>query len=87
MNSAILILLASLCNCVCLGVGLAVGAVIVCANQNRGKHVSDKPVKIFGKQAKEHSAKEKRMQEAVQTMMHNIDVYDGTDAGQRDVIL
>lgn len=29
----------------------------------------------------------RKEQEAVQTMLHNIDVYDGTGLGQKDIVL
>lgn len=37
------------------------------------------------KENKELSREQKEKQEAIKTMMHNIDMYDGTEVGQRDV--
>ena len=37
------------------------------------------------KERKELDQEQKRQQEAVKTMLHNIDVYDGTDMGQQDI--
>lgn len=87
MNSATLILLTSLCNGLFLSLGFTVGFAIIIANQVKGKHWTEKPIKLSRKQVKEHREEERKQQEAVQTMMHNIDVYDGTEAGQQDVIL
>lgn len=85
MNSVLMILLMSLCNGLFLGIGLVAGFAIVSANQVQGKHWTEKPIKLSRKQVKEHREEERKQQENVQIMMHNIDVYDGTDTGQIDM--
>ena len=85
MNSVLMILLMSLCNGLFLGIGLMVGFAIVSANLVQGKHWTEKPIKLSRKQVKEHREEERKQQENAQIMMHNIDVYDGTENGQIDM--
>lgn len=85
MKIAILILLTGLCNGLFLAFGFTAACAIILANQVEGKHWTQKPLKLSRKQAKEQREEEKRRQELAETMLHNIDVYDGTDKDQRNV--
>lgn len=85
MNSVTLILLTSLCNGLFFAIGLAAGFTLFYASKADGKQWTQKPLKLSRKQVKEQQKEERRRQETTEIMMHNIDVYNGTDEGQRDV--
>lgn len=85
MSSATLILLTSLCNGLFLAIGFTACSAILLANKVEGKHWTEKPIKLSRRQAKEQQKEEKKRQEKEAIMMHNIDVYNGTDEGQLDV--
>lgn len=85
MNFAILILLTSLCNALCIGIGVAVGAMVIRKPEKSAEGWKEKPLPVSRRERKEQAREEKQKQAALDTMMHNIDVYDGTGAGQRDV--
>ena len=79
MEAAILILLTSLSNCLCVAVGLAVGQKI--AGHSVSYTLKEKPVSR--KEAKAIREEQKKQQETFAALQHNIDVYDGTDNGQK----
>ncbi len=81
MEIAILILLTSLSNCLCVAVGMAVGQKLT--GQRSDCTMQEKP--ISKKEAKAMRAEHRKQQENLETMLHNIDVYDGTPDGQRHV--
>lgn len=87
MNSAILILLVCLSNGIFLGLGMIAGCAICVSMGNRGGSAPEKTLKPTKKELKAQRAEEKKMKAAMDDMMHNIDVYDGTDEGQRDIKL
>jgi hypothetical protein len=70
-----------LSNVVCLIVGTKIGQ-----NVTQGKKVKlpDPVAKI---QSFKESQEYKKEQEALDTMLYNIDVYDGTSLGQKDIRL
>jgi RNase H-fold protein (predicted Holliday junction resolvase) len=65
-------------NIVCFLVGARVGQAV-----SRGEKVLPAPTEVI----REHKAKAKQEQEMdrVSTILHNIENYDGTSIGQRDV--
>lgn len=77
METALLALVISVSNIICVWIGA------------RASSGTDKP-KLIGpvfesKEIKTARKEREQQQAAVQTMMHNIDVYDGTGAGQQDI--
>lgn len=89
MNELLLVVLVCLSNITCLIVGVKVGQK---ANQretfipiNVEKPKFPNPVEKV-KSFKE-SQEIKKEQEAIEDMLYNIDVYDGTSLGQRDIRL
>lgn len=80
METALLALVISVSNIICVWIG---------AKARSGTEHTDK-VKLIGpvfepKESKMTRKEREQQQAAVQTMMHNIDVYDGTGAGQQDI--
>lgn len=83
MDLMLLAVFISLSNLICLIVGVKVGQ-----KAHRGEDIAIKipnPVQKIQsmKEAREHN----RDREAVETMLYNIDVYDGTGMGQKDIVL
>lgn len=83
MNELLLLAFVCLSNIACFIVGAKVG-------QKEHPAEGIKPVipveKVKVKSFKE-SQEVKKQQEAVEDMLHNIEVYDGTSLGQRDIRL
>lgn len=72
-----------LSNIICLLVGIKAGHT---ATKSEGVKISNPIEKAKARrEQKELTQEQKQQQEAFKTMMHNIDVYDGTEAGQRDI--
>ena len=72
----------SLSNLVCLIVGVKVGQ-----KAHRGEDIAIKiPNPVQKVQSMKDSQEYKRDREAVETMLYNIDVYDGTGMGQKDIM-
>lgn len=83
MEVMLLAVFVSLSNLICLIVGVKVGQ-----KAYRGEEVSMKlPNPVEKVQSFKVSQEKKKEQEAVETMLHNIDVYDGTGLGQREISL
>lgn len=83
MELFLVALLFSISNIVCVLIGVRAGARATASDnfkiQNPVEKVKER------RENKELSREQKERQEAVKTMLHNIDVYDGTDIGQQDV--
>jgi len=85
MELCLAVLAVSLSNILCFLIGVKTGT-------NTG---AKEPFKLPNpvEKVKEHkeskalSREQKQRQEALKTMLHNIDVYDGTDMGQQEVRL
>lgn len=77
----------------CLIVLIVCTSNVLCAmigsksNSRPGEAVKLNPIEKIREQKenKAMSREEKERQEALKTMLHNIDVYDGTDMGQQDL--
>lgn len=74
----------SLANVICFATGLKAGSN---RSKSEGRNMLNPVEKVKEhREQKEQQQEYKQRQEAVKTMLHNIDVYDGTDAGQKDVM-
>ncbi len=83
MDVMLLTVFICLSNLICLLVGVKVGQ-----KAYRGEDIAMKfPNPVENVQTFKVSQEKKREQEAVETMLHNIDVYDGTGLGQREINL
>lgn len=83
MNELLLVLFICLSNVTCLLVGVKVGQ-----KANRGEELVMKlPNPVEKVQSFKVSQENKKEQEAIKDMLYNIDVYDGTGLGQRDIDL
>ena len=83
MDVMLLAVFISLSNLICLIVGVKVGQ-----KAYRGEDISMKlPNPVEKVQSFKVSQEKKKEQEAVEDMLYNIDVYDGTSLGQRDIRL
>lgn len=81
MDMLLLVAVICLSNVTCLVVGAMIGQKV-----GRGEEIKlpDPVAKVQSiKETKEY----RKEQEAFENMMHNIDVYDGTGAGQREITL
>lgn len=79
MESVLLVVLICLSNIVCLIAGAKIGQKVY-----RGEEIKlPNPVEKI--QSFKDSQEYKKELKALDTMLHNIDVYDGTGLGQRDV--
>ena len=79
MELLLVALIISLSNIACVIIGIKAGC---------GKDIKiSSPVEIIKehKENKEAQFEEKQKQQAIATMLHNIDVYDCTGAGQQDI--
>ena len=85
MNNVILILLVSLCNGLFLALGFTAACAIFLTDTVEGKHWTQKPPKLPRKLAKAQQKELQKQQETMEIMLHNIDVYNGTGEGQRNV--
>lgn len=68
-------------NIACFAIGAKIGQAVV-----RGEKVTvapENPIKAIREREQKRQAKEE--QERIDTIMRNIDNYDGTDRGQQDV--
>lgn len=83
MEVMLLALFVSLSNLICLIVGVKVGQ-----KAYRGEDIKMKiPNPVEKIQSIKDTHEYKREQEAVDTMLYNIDVYDGTGLGQKEIRL
>jgi hypothetical protein len=83
MDVLLLVVFISLSNFICLVVGVKVGQ-----KAYRGEDIKMKlPNPVEKVKTFRESQETKKEQEAVETMLYNIDVYDGTGLGQRDIRL
>lgn len=83
MDVLLLVVFISLSNFICLIVGVKVGQ-----KAYRGEDIKMKlPNPVEKVKTFKESQETKKEQEAVETMLYNIDVYDGTGLGQRDIRL
>lgn len=79
MESLLLVVFISLSNIACLIVGAKIGQ-----KAYRGEDIK-LPDPVAKVQSFKDSQEHKKEQEALETMMYNIDVYDGTGLGQKDI--
>lgn len=77
----LLVVFICLSNVACLIAGAKIGQ-----KAYRGEDIK-LPDPVAKVQSFKDSQEYKKEQEAIDTMMHNIDVYDGTGLGQKDVVL
>lgn len=83
MDVLLLVVFISLSNFICLVVGVKVGQ-----KAYRGEDITMKlPNPVEKVKTFKESQESKKDQEAIATMLHNIEVYDGTGLGQRDIRL
>lgn len=81
MEQLLLVVFICLSNIACLIVGTKVGQ-----KAYRGEDIR-LPNPVEKAQAYKDSQEYRKEQAAVETMLHNIDVYDGTGIGQKDIVL
>lgn len=81
MEQVLLVAVICLSNVVCLIAGAKIGQK-VCRGEEIKLPNPVERVQTF-KEAQEY----KKEQEAMETMLHNINVYDGTSVGQKDIVL
>lgn len=79
MESLLLVVFISLSNIACLIVGAKIGQ-----KAYRGEEIK-LPDPVAKVKSIKDSQERKKEQEAVETMLYNIDVYDGTGLGQKDI--
>lgn len=83
MDVVLLVVFVCLSNFICLIVGVKVGQ-----KASRGEDIPIKlPNPVEKIQTMKDSQEHKREREAIETMLYNIDVYDGTGMGQKDIVL
>lgn len=83
MDVLLLVVFISLSNFICLIVGVKVGQ-----KAYRGEDIKMKlPNPVEKVKTFKESQETEKEREAVETMLYNIDVYDGTGLGQRDIRL
>lgn len=75
----LLLVVICLSNVFCLIVGVNVGQ-----KASRGEEIK-LPDPVAKVQAAKDAQEYRKEQEALDTMLHNIDVYDGTSVGQKDI--
>ena len=83
MNELLLVASVCLSNIACLIVGVKVGQK---AHRGEDIRMVNLPNPIEKVQSFKVSQEKKKEQEAVETMLYNIDVYDGTGMGQKDIV-
>ena len=81
MEELLLVVFICLSNIACLIVGTKVGQ-----KAYRGEEIR-LPNPVEKAQSFKDSQEYRKEQEALDTMLHNIDVYDGTGLGQKDIVL
>lgn len=81
MDQLLLVVFICLSNIACLIVGAKVGQ-----KAYRGEDIR-LPNPVEKVQAFKDSQEYRKEQAATETMLHNIDVYDGTGLGQKDIVL
>lgn len=78
---AIILLIVSMSNIICFFLGAKIGQKVV---KNESIKIIDKsPIEAI--REKQENKELKRQQEIDDVIKHNIDVYDGTPLGQRDI--
>ena len=84
METILLILVIGILCIVCFFIGARVGQKVVKGEEIKAPSISKlNPINIY----KEHQEKEEQDKEKkkIETILKNIERYDGTDAGQEDV--
>ena len=79
MELCLTLLIVCASNLLCLHIGTRAGRRLGEVKLNPVEKVKER------KENKVLSQEQKQRQEALKTMLHNIDVYDGTEVGQQDV--
>lgn len=78
---AIILLIVSMSNIICFFLGAKIGQKVV---KNESVKIIDKsPIEAI--REKQENKELKRQQEIDDVIKHNIDVYDGTSLGQKDI--
>lgn len=79
MELFVIVLLLTVCNMLCLIIGVKVGI-----KASRGEEVMlPNPVRAVREHKEQKEAS--RKDQAMEDMSYNIDIYDGTGLGQRDI--
>ena len=79
MELFVIVLLLTVCNMLCLIIGVKVGI-----KASRGEEVMlPNPVRAVREHKEQKEAS--RKDQAMENMSYNIDIYDGTGLGQRDI--
>lgn len=78
---AIILLIVSISNIICFFLGAKIGQRVV---NNQPVRIIDKSL-IESIREKQDSKELKKQQEIDDVIKHNIDVYDGTSLGQKDI--
>lgn len=80
MEQVMLLAFCLLCCIVCLIIGVDVGM-----KASRGEEIK-LPNPVEKAQSFKDTQEYRKQQDAVETMLYNIDVYDGTGLGQKDIV-
>lgn len=80
MEQVMLLAFCLLCCIVCLIIGVNVGM-----KASHGEEIK-LPNPVEKAQSFKDTQEYKKQQDAVETMLYNIDVYDGTGLGQKDIV-
>ena len=84
----LLVLLVALAFCivnlVCVLIGVTIGVKAIARDDIKLQNPVEKARER--REKKELTQEQMQEQAAIKTMLHNIDVYDGTEAGQHDVM-
>ena len=78
---AVILVLAAASNILCFAIGAKVGQAVKNGEEIKLPEVS--PVKAFEERRSRKAAE--READQLSALLHNIDVYDGTSAGQKDI--
>ena len=78
---AIILLIVSISNIICFFLGAKIGQRVV--NNQPVRIIDNSPIESI--REKQDSKELKKQQEIDDVIKHNIDVYDGTSLGQKDI--
>lgn len=78
---AIILLIVSISNIICFFLGAKIGQRVV--NNQPVRIINKSPIELI--REKQDSKELKKQQEIDDVIKHNIDVYDGTALGQKDI--
>lgn len=81
MNNILLILVISIMNLLCFYFGAKIGQKVV--RNEEIKPIIPNPIDAIEK--RQEKLEQEKENEIIDTIMHNIDVYDGSPIGQKDI--